>query len=605
MMPSGNTNPGDAAAGQEPALMKGDRPQSAAADPALSYHLVEQLGGTALEPVILVERANRDRRSVIKFMRLRSDSSLEELAQFRAAAIKARATRNPYLVPVLGFGYTETAIAYVETEWMDGTSLSDLIEERGAFPLPIAIRVARQVGEGVRAGHEAGLVYGAIDAKRVIMAGNLEHDPTALLLPFAISDLQIGRRATGATYTSPERAADEALDRRTDVYALGCLLHHMATGAPPVAAEPFEQIVAELDSANTSGVAPHVIERVAHVIAKSLAISPERRFQEVTAFCNAIRLARDSEPKTIPPPVVSAPAVASGPAPRGKLAVPADAHALEPLPPGLAATWAANAATVARSIGRTMPRFGGFRLQIAPRVVIALMVLALCAVSLIHMQTRRAANAAPPAAPAAKPEGGPESYSAGSVAESPAASPAIPDPLARPAARPAPAQSPAAEAPTVAPLPSKAFRVPTIRVNAPDASQTDIVKRVTDATEFSSKPVAAAATDGLGSTSAIGDQLYSDALVDKPARPLPGSASPHYPSWLEKAGVGGGVLAQFVVDTNGLVDPASFKVIKSSDNAFTKAVKDALPGMRFTPAEEGGQRVKELVELPFTFGAPK
>ncbi len=93
--------------------------------------------------------------------------------------------------------------------------------------------------------------------------------------------------------------------------------------------------------------------------------------------------------------------------------------------------------------------------------------------------------------------------------------------------------------------------------------------------------------------------------MDNPARPLPGSASPRYPLWLEKAGVGGEVLAQFVVDTNGLVEASSFKVIKSSDDAFTKAVKDAIPGMRFSPAEEGGQRVRQLVELPFTFGAPK
>jgi protein TonB len=65
--------------------------------------------------------------------------------------------------------------------------------------------------------------------------------------------------------------------------------------------------------------------------------------------------------------------------------------------------------------------------------------------------------------------------------------------------------------------------------------------------------------------------------------------------------VEGEVLAQFVVDTTGHYEEGSFKVLKSSHELFTQAVRDALPQLRFNPAEAGGAKVRQLVQQPFTF----
>jgi len=61
------------------------------------------------------------------------------------------------------------------------------------------------------------------------------------------------------------------------------------------------------------------------------------------------------------------------------------------------------------------------------------------------------------------------------------------------------------------------------------------------------------------------------------------------------------VLAQFVVDTLGRVEVASFRVLRSSHALFEQAVRSSLPNMRFLPAEVGGRRVKQLVQQPFVF----
>ena len=80
-----------------------------------------------------------------------------------------------------------------------------------------------------------------------------------------------------------------------------------------------------------------------------------------------------------------------------------------------------------------------------------------------------------------------------------------------------------------------------------------------------------------------------------------GSPVPLYPDILKAAGIDGEVLVSFIVDTTGLVELRSFKVLKSSHELFDKAVRDALPGMRFLPAELGGRKVKQLVQQPFVF----
>jgi protein TonB len=100
-------------------------------------------------------------------------------------------------------------------------------------------------------------------------------------------------------------------------------------------------------------------------------------------------------------------------------------------------------------------------------------------------------------------------------------------------------------------------------------------------------------------------QTYHDFEVQKPVVQAPGSIAPRYPELLKTAGVEGEVLAEFVVDTTGRAAPMSFRVLATSHELFALAVKNALPGMRFLPAEVNGRRVRQLVRQPFMFAIQK
>jgi protein TonB len=159
-----------------------------------------------------------------------------------------------------------------------------------------------------------------------------------------------------------------------------------------------------------------------------------------------------------------------------------------------------------------------------------------------------------------------------------------------------------------APPPPKGFQVLTAPVEIPDViPDIDLSKKVTDENDFSGKGVAGGVAKGVEGGKAIvqSDQPYFEFQVEKPVVPAPGSTSPRYPDMLRQAGVEGEVLAQFVVDTTGRAEAGSLKILKSSHDLFIQSVKNALPQMKFIPAEVGGRKVKQLVQQPFTFSISK
>ena len=171
------------------------------------------------------------------------------------------------------------------------------------------------------------------------------------------------------------------------------------------------------------------------------------------------------------------------------------------------------------------------------------------------------------------------------------------------------------EAPKVeAPAPPKGFQVVPPPVSIPTKIPTiDLSKAVTNENDFSGKGVAGGSSKGVeGGTGKEGDTgksagvkaeehgPYMEFQVEKPVEKIGGEA-PEYPPALKDQGVEGTVLAQFVVNESGRYEPGTLKILNSSNSAFTAAVKDALPRMRFSAAQIGGRKVQQLVQMPFQF----
>ena len=158
----------------------------------------------------------------------------------------------------------------------------------------------------------------------------------------------------------------------------------------------------------------------------------------------------------------------------------------------------------------------------------------------------------------------------------------------------------------VAPRPARPSPILLAPVDIPNVlPEIDLRRPVTDPNAFS-RPGSTTEEPRAGSSALPGDTATLFAFqVERPAMQARNSASPVYPDILRKAGVEGEVVVSFVVDTAGRVDVGSFKVVRATHDLFAAAVKNALPRMRFIPAEVGDRKVRQLVQQPFSFAIVK
>jgi periplasmic protein TonB len=160
----------------------------------------------------------------------------------------------------------------------------------------------------------------------------------------------------------------------------------------------------------------------------------------------------------------------------------------------------------------------------------------------------------------------------------------------------------------VKPPPPKGFQVlrapVKIDIKIPEI---DLSKAITNESDFSGKGVKGGTGNGVvGGTGPVTNQTYFEFQVEKPAEMLQDSPKPKYPSVLESSGIAGEVQAQFVVHADGKASVDNdFKILKSTNELFSQAVKSVLPRMKFSPAMIGGKPVNQLVQQSFQFAVPR
>jgi hypothetical protein len=97
--------------------------------------------------------------------------------------------------------------------------------------------------------------------------------------------------------------------------------------------------------------------------------------------------------------------------------------------------------------------------------------------------------------------------------------------------------------------------------------------------------------------------VYTSDQLDEPAKLTPGSAEPVYPDSLWRAGVAGRVVVEFILDTEGRIEPGSLRIVTATHPYFASAVQTALGDAVFRRASLQGKAVRQIVQLPFDFTA--
>jgi protein TonB len=144
------------------------------------------------------------------------------------------------------------------------------------------------------------------------------------------------------------------------------------------------------------------------------------------------------------------------------------------------------------------------------------------------------------------------------------------------------------------------FVAPRIELDVPAAL--DITDFAATPDDFKPNSIAAAGPNRGGATSAgLASAPFLPDQVERQASLAPGNQPPRYPEVLRNSGVEGQVTAVFIVDEQGRAEEGSIRFVRSDNQLFQDAVRAALSRMRFLPAQAGGRRVRQLVQMPFVF----
>ena len=211
---------------------------------ASPIHLFDLASGGMGEVSLVVRRAEGfERLYALKRLRARTADDPEIRRMFVAEARLAGMLRHPNVVSVLDVGADEDG-AYLVMEWVDGAPLDKLIPallKEGPIPVGLACQVIRQVARGLHAAHELRTHHGeALPlVHRDVSPANIlvGYDGLVRVTDFGIAKALGGNQTTGAGvlkgkfgYMSPEQLRFDAIDRRSDLFALGVVFYEMLAG---------------------------------------------------------------------------------------------------------------------------------------------------------------------------------------------------------------------------------------------------------------------------------------------------------------------------------------------------------------------------------------
>jgi serine/threonine-protein kinase len=162
------------------------------------------------------------------------------VTRFRREAAAARKVSSPSVIRIHDLGEARPGLLYLSMEYFAGRTLTEVIAQRGIVPLKDVQDMLLQIGAGLEAAHQAGVIHRDLKPSNVLVG---ERGMVKIidfgLATTAISD---GLTATGAVlgtphYMAPEQIRGKAVDARTDIYALGALAYHLVCGRPPFAGD--------------------------------------------------------------------------------------------------------------------------------------------------------------------------------------------------------------------------------------------------------------------------------------------------------------------------------------------------------------------------------
>src|SRR5437763_2542988 len=259
------------------------------------YAIDRELGHGGTATVYLAQDLKHGRSVAVKVLRPELAAALGAERFLREIEIAARLT-HPHILPLHDSGEASGFLYYV-MPFVEGESLRDRLNRERQLPVEEAVRIAREVATALSHAHGHNLVHRDIKPENILLSGG-----EAVVADFGIARAIVAAGADQLTdtglavgtpgYMSPEQAmAQQHIDGRADIYALGCVLYEMLAGHPPFLGTTAQEILARhtLDPVPPlRTIRRELPEAIEHAVRKALAKAPADRWRSPAAFSEAL-----------------------------------------------------------------------------------------------------------------------------------------------------------------------------------------------------------------------------------------------------------------------------------------------------------------------------
>jgi hypothetical protein len=216
------------------------------------YAIIRKLGEGGMGAVYLGEHVKMGRRSAIKVMNPAMAGDPDAISRFNREASNASRISHPNVCQIYDFGETADGIIYLAMEYIEGASLTAIIEREGALPPVRAVRILKQAAEALASAHDLGIVHRDLKPDNIMIVQARDGSDIVKVVDFGIAKAVAGDDAgqkvtkTGLVvgtpeYMSPEQLSGDKLDGRSDIYSLGLVFYRMLTGVLPFQADSAQE----------------------------------------------------------------------------------------------------------------------------------------------------------------------------------------------------------------------------------------------------------------------------------------------------------------------------------------------------------------------------
>lgn len=272
-----------------------------------SYKIKKLISRGSMGMVYLAHQPKLNRDVALKILLGSEYASEEQIMRFEREAQTVARLKHPNIVPIFDIGvYKEKN--FFTMEYIEGSPLNEVIRS-GKLLFREALEIAKQVGRGLQAAHEAGIIHRDIKPANIL----LDKDGKAMITDFGLAkwiDSNTRFTRTGVaigtpSYMSPEQAYGAAdIDPLTDVYSLGAVLYEMVTFKPPFTGNTHMEIIISVlnkKPAPPRRLNPRINRDIEIIIQKSMEKEPSLRYRNARAMADDLQRFIDGEAITARP----------------------------------------------------------------------------------------------------------------------------------------------------------------------------------------------------------------------------------------------------------------------------------------------------------------